>query len=154
MEHKNLCESTCVRNLPRFHVELLTWERALCLYVAAPQVTCVRACVRAYDQAWSPFFPDGSAVDAKSCRVLCFSPERGRCSQSSDGQHAAQRRHARWTHAPGLLSSKKEGSPSPSPSPRPSVRPPVTHPLLSSITASLPLPEPLLSLSFCLLLLF
>lgn len=36
-------------------------------------------------------------------------PECGRCSQSSDGQHAAQRRHARRTHASGLLSSKRHG---------------------------------------------
>lgn len=30
-------------------------------------------------------------------------PERGSGAQPSDGQHAPKRRHARWSHAPGLL---------------------------------------------------
>lgn len=40
----------------------------------------------------------------KSCKsVRCFVAERGGGAQPSDGQHAPQRRHARWSHAPGLL---------------------------------------------------
>lgn len=35
--------------------------------------------------------------------------ECGGGAQSSDGQHATQRRHARRTHAPGLLPSKEKG---------------------------------------------
>lgn len=50
-------------------------------------------------------------TESKLCFVVfcfLFFSECGRCSQSSDGQHATQWWHARWTHAPGLLSSKEK----------------------------------------------
>lgn len=90
---------------------------------------------RVRGRGWSPLRLQRPPTCTKSCRVcVCFSPERSRCSQPGDGQHAAQRRHARRTHAPGLLSSKAEGSPSL----RPSLTPAHFHPSHASDSFSAP----------------
>lgn len=88
--------------------------------------------------------------EKKKSIFCCVFSECGRCSQSSDGQHATQWRHARRTHAPWLLSSKNLSW-----GLKPFTRcSNVAVHLTHTPNTPFPLTQPTLSPSFCLLLLF